>query len=151
MNQHIVEPDLSPCTSMLSCILTFRIVILAWNRPCSLQRLLSSLERSDYSFVRNNPGWDLLVEIRVDGGGGEEGEEVKRIAKEWRCGFGNKVRDTGKLVNFKSSNLTFHNIISSNLNSTNLFHIQQFEIMLFEINLISCNSIYSNFISRNWI
>ena len=87
------------------------------------------------------------MEIRVDGGGGEEGEEVKRIAKEWRCGFGTKVRDTGKLVNFKSSNLTFHNIISSNLNSNNLFHIQQFEIMLFKINLISCNSIYSKGLS----
>ena len=86
---------------MLSCILTFRIVILAWNRPRSLQRLLSSLERSDYSFVRNNPGWDLLVEIRVDGGGGEEGEEVKRIAEEWRCGFGTKVWNTGKLVNIQ--------------------------------------------------
>ena len=77
---------------MISSILTFRLVILAWNRPHSLQRLLSSLERSDYSFVRNNPWWDLLVEIRVDGGGGKEGEEVKRIAKEWSCGFGTKVR-----------------------------------------------------------
>ena len=77
---------------MISSILTFRLVILAWNRPHSLQRLLSSLERSDYSFVRNNPGWDMLVEIRVDGGGGEEGEKVKRIAKEWMCGFGTKVK-----------------------------------------------------------
>ena len=77
---------------MISSILTFRLVILAWNRPHSLQRLLSSLERSDYSFVRNNPGWNLLVEIRVDGGGGQEGEEVKRISKEWRCRFGIKVQ-----------------------------------------------------------
>ena len=31
------------------------------------------------------------MEIRVDGGGGAEGEEVKRIALEWSCGFGDKV------------------------------------------------------------
>ena len=56
-----------------------------------MKRLLTSLEKGDYSFQQNNPGWDILVEIRVDGGGKEEGEEVKRIAQEWECSFGNKV------------------------------------------------------------
>lgn len=31
------------------------------------------------------------MEIRVDGGGGAEGQEVKRIANDWSCSFGNKV------------------------------------------------------------
>ena len=67
------------------------MVILAWNRPHSLLRLISSLENSDYNFAKNNPSWELLVEVRVDGGGGKKGEEVKKIAGEWSCGFGSKV------------------------------------------------------------
>ena len=85
-------------TTFITSILTYRVVILAWNRPHSLQRLLTSLERSDYNFVRNNPGWDLVVEIRVDGGGGKEGEKVVKIAKEWRCGFGRKVTNTCEMT-----------------------------------------------------
>ena len=76
---------------MISSISSFRVVILAWNRPNSLLRLLRSLERSDYSFQQSNPGWEITVEIRVDGGGGAEGQEVKRIANDWSCSFGNKV------------------------------------------------------------
>ena len=70
---------------------SFRVVILAWNRPNSLLRLIRSLERSDYSFQDNNPYWDIMVEIRVDGGGGTEGKKVRKIAQEWSCVFGKKV------------------------------------------------------------
>ena len=49
-----------------------RMIVLTYNRPKSLTRLLNSLERSDYSFSRNNPHWRLILEIRVDGGGGRE-------------------------------------------------------------------------------
>ena len=38
-------------------------------RPHSLLRLLNSLENSEYNFVEKNPNWQLLLEIRVDGGG----------------------------------------------------------------------------------
>ena len=83
--------SVSPCTTLLPCIVTFRVVILAWNRPSSLRRLLASLDRSDYNFKRNNPGWNLIVEVKIDGGGGKEGEEVIRIARNWKCPFGKKV------------------------------------------------------------
>ena len=75
----------------ISSILSFRVIILAWNRPHSLLRLISSLERSDYTFQGNNPGWDIKVQLRLDGGGGAEGEKVKQIAEDWNCSFGSKV------------------------------------------------------------
>ena len=53
------------------CSLYPRIIVLTYNRPGSLYRLLKSLENSDYSFGHNNPTWDIILEIRVDGGGGE--------------------------------------------------------------------------------
>ena len=43
-----------------------RIIVLTYNRPVSLLRLLTSLENSDYSFSRNNPNWRLILEIRID-------------------------------------------------------------------------------------
>ena len=49
-----------------------RIIVLTYNRPVSLLRLLTSLENSDYNFSRNNPNWRLILEIRIDGGGGRE-------------------------------------------------------------------------------
>ena len=74
MESQVVENSLntspSHCTTFLSCVITFRVIVLAWNRPRPLQRLLTSLERSDYTFKQNNPGWEILVAIRVDGGGG---------------------------------------------------------------------------------
>ena len=75
----------------ISSILTFRVIILAWNRPHSLLRLIRSLERSDYTFQGNNPGWDIMVQVRLDGGGGAEGEKVKQVAEDWNCSFGSKV------------------------------------------------------------
>ena len=51
---------------------SLRIIVLTYNRSRSLHRLLKSLENSDYNFTHNNPSWRLILEIRVDGGGGEE-------------------------------------------------------------------------------
>ena len=45
---------------------------MTYNRPRSLSRLLDSLEAADYSFSHNNPGWRIILEIRIDGGGGTE-------------------------------------------------------------------------------
>ena len=50
-----------------------RIIVLTYNRPDSLYRLLKSLENSDYSFGHNNPSWNIILEIRVDGGGEKVG------------------------------------------------------------------------------
>ena len=30
------------------------------------------LQTADYSFTKNNPNWDLVLDIRIDVGGGEE-------------------------------------------------------------------------------
>ena len=72
-------------------VTTFRIIVLTWNRPKSLQRLLNSLENSDYGFSKNNPNWDLVLEIRIDGGGEEEGEATKKIARDFKFSSGRKV------------------------------------------------------------
>ena len=49
-----------------------RIIVLTYNRPWSLYRLLQSLEAAHYNFPQNNPGWRITLEIRIDGGGGRE-------------------------------------------------------------------------------
>ena len=49
-----------------------RIIVLTYNRPWSLYRLLQSLEAAHYNFPHNNPGWRITLEIRIDGGGGRE-------------------------------------------------------------------------------
>ena len=41
-----------------------RIIVLTYNRPRSLLRLLRSLEAAHYTFPTNNPGWQLILEIR---------------------------------------------------------------------------------------
>ena len=56
----------------MSSVETFRIIVLTYNRPHSLLRLLKSIENSDYTFHHNNPRWRLILEIRIDGGGGAE-------------------------------------------------------------------------------
>ena len=56
----------------VSRVKTFRIIVLTYNRPHSLLRLLNSLENSDYTFHHNNPHWRIILEIRIDGGGGAE-------------------------------------------------------------------------------
>ena len=55
----------------MSTVKTFRIIVLTYNRPHSLLRLLKSIENSDYTFHHNNPHWRLILEIRIDGGGGD--------------------------------------------------------------------------------
>ena len=67
----------------VSTVKTFRIIVLTYNRPHSLLRLLNSLENSDYTFHHNNPRWRLLLEIRIDGGGGAEvklTENIRRVS-----------------------------------------------------------------------
>ena len=56
---------------------TFRIIVLAYNRPWSLYRLLQSLENSHYAFTHNNPQWRVLLEVRIDGGGESEVRSVR--------------------------------------------------------------------------
>lgn len=68
-----------------------RIVVLTFNRPRSLARLLRSLEAAHYDFPRNNPGWDIILEIRrIDGGGGEDGNLVRNVARNFRFSHGTK-------------------------------------------------------------
>ena len=45
---------------------------MTYNRPRSLSRLLKSLEMADYNFSHNNPEWRIILEIRIDGGGGRD-------------------------------------------------------------------------------
>ena len=47
---------------------TIRIIVLTYNRPMYLFRLLRSIEEADYNFQRNNPHWNLILEIRIDVG-----------------------------------------------------------------------------------
>ena len=60
-------------SNLAHCSLYHRIIVLTYDRPDSLYRLLKSLENSDYSFGRNNPNWNIILEIRVDGGGEQVG------------------------------------------------------------------------------
>ena len=59
-------------------IQTLRIIILTFNRPRSLHRVLTSLELTNYR--RNCQPWELLLEMHVDVGGGIDGERVKQVA-----------------------------------------------------------------------
>ena len=72
--------------NFIFCIQTFRIIVLTFNRPFSLQRLLTSLEASDYK----TNSWELLLEIHIDGGGGVEGEKVREVANNFKFTFGSK-------------------------------------------------------------
>ena len=65
--------------------------MLTYNRPRSLHRLLTSLEKSHYNFTENNPNWNIVLEIRVDGGGGEEGNWVKNVARNFKFSHGTKT------------------------------------------------------------
>ena len=78
-------------TNFVFCVQTLRIFILTFNRPQSLQRMLHSLEMADYKFKRNNPGWKLMLEIHVDGGGGLEGQRVKEVASQFEFSYGSKI------------------------------------------------------------
>ena len=64
-------------SGFLSLITTFRIIVLTYNRPQSLLRLLRSIETSDYSFCDNNPNWKLILEIKIDRGGDKVKQDKK--------------------------------------------------------------------------
>lgn len=84
--------QLSPCPhpNFVQCVLTFRIIVLTWNRPSSLKRLLTSLEDSDYYFHDNNQNWRIELEIHRDGGGGDEGRRTMEVAEQFKFTHGNK-------------------------------------------------------------
>ena len=64
--------------NLVSLVTTFRIIVLTYNRPWSLHRLLQSLENSHYD---TRPAWDLVLEIRIDGGGGQQVRTSQMRAK----------------------------------------------------------------------
>ena len=84
----LCDPAISP--DFLTTITTFRIIVLTYNRPESLYRLLTSIKvyyltqksmlicnmitvkNADYSFKKNNPNWNLTLDIRIDVGAGEK-------------------------------------------------------------------------------
>ena len=37
-----------------------------------MRQIIFCLQTADYSFTKNNPNWDLVLDIRIDVGGGEE-------------------------------------------------------------------------------
>ena len=51
---------------------------------------MRSLEAAHYDFPQNNPGWEIRLEIRIDGGGGEEGDLVRNVARNFRFSHGTK-------------------------------------------------------------
>jgi hypothetical protein len=90
LSQSIPHPS-CPHPNFVQCVLTFRIIVLTWNRPSSLTRLLTSLEESDYHFLENNQNWRIELEIHRDGGGGDEGRRTMEVAEQFKFTRGNKV------------------------------------------------------------
>ena len=48
---------------------------------------MNSLEQADYDFEKNNPNWNIILEIRIDVGGGKKvsfEEKSKKILKCFR-------------------------------------------------------------------
>ena len=64
-------------------IVSVRIVVLTYNRPVSLHRLLRSLETADYTFPLAPP-WRRVLEVRVDGGVGPDWERTVSLARGFR-------------------------------------------------------------------
>ena len=93
------DPIPCPHSNFALCVLTFRIIVLTWNRPASLLRLLTSLDNSDYHFKDGNQHWSIELEIHRDGGGGLDGEKTLQIAQEFQFSHGYKVID---VTSFKS-------------------------------------------------
>ena len=67
------------------------------HRPESLGRLLRSLEAADYDFYEDNPSWDLVLEIHIDGGGEEKGDRVRRLSRDFKWSHGDKVGNNSPL------------------------------------------------------
>ena len=79
-----------PHPNWVLCVTTFRLVILAWNRPHSLARLLDSVTATHWDWPAS-PDWDIVIDFQVDGGGGEQGEEVRRLVENFTFPVGRKV------------------------------------------------------------
>ena len=75
------------------CVTSLRIIVLTWNRPSSVRRLLTSLENSSYT----SHSWNIVLEIHVDGGGGLEGEEVRKEVESFQFSHGEKILVYNKL------------------------------------------------------
>ena len=89
LNNFVTMNTSSICSdNFVLCIQTLRIIILTFNRPQSLHRVLTSLELANYR--RNSQPWELLLEIHVDGGGGIDGERVKQVAHQFEFSHGSK-------------------------------------------------------------
>ena len=97
---HPNPPSPCPHHNFVHCVLTFRIIVLTWNRSSSLHRLLTSLEETEYYFAENNPDWRLELEIHRDGGGGEEGRRTQEVAENFNFTHGKKVTLDVHFVHF---------------------------------------------------
>jgi hypothetical protein len=62
----MLQPGPAVCSqpNIAVCALTFRIVVLAWDRPASLRRLLTSLDNTDFTFGPNQPGWTIQLQVQ---------------------------------------------------------------------------------------
>ena len=65
-------------------------MVLTWNRPASLARLLDSVTATHWDWPAS-PDWDIVIDFQVDGGGGERGEEVRRLVENFTFPVGGKV------------------------------------------------------------
>ena len=70
------------------CVQMFRIIILTFNRPQSLKRLLTSIDSTDYAYGKNS--WNLHLEIHIDGGG-DLNADVVDIANQFEFKHGRKA------------------------------------------------------------
>ena len=48
-------------------------------------RLLKSLEEADYDFEKNNPNWNIFLEIRIDVGSGKKVSFEEKNNKILKC------------------------------------------------------------------
>ena len=48
-------------------------------------RLLKSLEEADYDFEKNNPNWNIVLEIRIDVGSGKKVSFEEKNNKILKC------------------------------------------------------------------
>ena len=70
-------------------VTVFRIIVLTYNRPYSVHRLLKSINEAEYDF-EEIPKWKLILEIRIDAEGGQDGEAVQTLAKKFKFNYGSK-------------------------------------------------------------
>ncbi len=66
------------------------IIVIGFNRPNSLQRLLSSLEQADYSIPSTDSYSDVCLVISVDHCDSNAGDEVRKLAEDFHWSHGEK-------------------------------------------------------------